>query len=119
MNILKSSDPQVAHRFVQLILNLGFTRFNVGKFLAENAVDIPVDECLENVLQLTKDEAVELLTPYGESSDMYRHETQLTLANQLHAELCYTPYVAEEPKRPSPIYPQWRGHKVKNKKRGW
>lgn len=119
MNIIKSSDPEVARRFITLLLNLGFTKFNAGQFLHDqNGVDNP-DECLRHTLELPYDEVVQLLTPYGESSCMYRSEMQNEMATRMQQELYYTPYVEEEPKKPSPIYPQWRGHKVKNKKRGW
>lgn len=118
MHVLKSSDPQIARRFIIAVCSAGFISFDVDRFLADNVKDESVDDYLLEVLQLSYEDIVALLTPYGETSCTNRDILQSQLAMKLNGSLCYIPHESEASKKPSPIYPKWRGHKIDNKRRG-
>lgn len=101
------------NQFCRLLCIAGFHAFNSEKFLKEYGDGLSGEEAIQNILALPYEEAVNVLKKYGTCRKSI--EENLSGITQSLASIMHVPE-QPLPKKPSPMFPQWRGHCVKEQR---
>lgn len=111
MNIKLKCSERTVRRFMNILVYFDFRSIDLQKFVDDNVVDDDLESALNKVLDMSRDEAHDLLSKYCQSDDKTRLKEQLQL---MESSMFVCVPFEEEVHKPSPMYPIWRGHKVHN-----
>lgn len=102
------------NRFCNLLCIAGFYTFDSERFLKEYGDGLSAEEAVQKILALPYEEAVNVLKKYGTCRKTVE-ECLSGITKSLSSDM-YVP-LKPAPKQPSPMFPQWRGHRVKEQRR--
>lgn len=107
-------NKRTLNQFCNLLCIAGFHTFDSERFLKEYGDGLSAEEAVLKILALPYEEAVDVLKEYGTCRKSVE-ECLSSITRSLSSDL----FVPEQPlpKKPSPMFPQWRGHHVKEQRR--
>lgn len=110
MDIKLKCSERTVRRFLNILIYFDFRSIDLQKFIDDNVVDDDLESALNKVLDMSRDDALNLLSKYCQSNDTHLKEQLQLMERSMFVSVPFE----EEVHKPSPMYPIWRGHKVHN-----